>query len=147
MEERVEGRPLLAVLVTLCVTVTAAYGVQRDRQGSRARLPADGPAAPPSASALTRSSRRTGATQCVAKCRFGDRLQRGFPMTPVSYLRLRALLVKEFIQMRRDRVTFAMMLGMAAVWESLASLIGIVDGAVDAITEPELAREMDRETA
>ena len=27
MEERVEGRPLLAVLVTLCVTVTAAYGV------------------------------------------------------------------------------------------------------------------------
>ena len=27
MEERVDGRPLLAVLVTLCVTVTAAYGV------------------------------------------------------------------------------------------------------------------------
>lgn len=27
MEQRVEGRPLLAVLVTLCVTVTAAYGV------------------------------------------------------------------------------------------------------------------------
>lgn len=27
MEERVDGRPMLAVLVTLCVTVTAAYGV------------------------------------------------------------------------------------------------------------------------
>ncbi|MEI7058566.1 MFS transporter [Nocardioides sp. CCNWLW239] len=27
MEQRVDGRPLLAVLVTLCVTVTAAYGV------------------------------------------------------------------------------------------------------------------------
>ncbi|SDK65003.1 Predicted arabinose efflux permease, MFS family [Nocardioides sp. YR527] len=27
MEQRVDGRPLLAVLITLCVTVTAAYGV------------------------------------------------------------------------------------------------------------------------
>ena len=34
-----------------------------------------------------------------------------------------------------------------AVGKTLAGLIGIVDGAVDAIAEPELAREMDRETA
>jgi ABC-2 type transport system permease protein len=32
--------------------------------------------------------------------------------TPLSPRRLRALLVKEFIQMRRDRITFAMMLGV-----------------------------------
>jgi ABC-2 type transport system permease protein len=31
---------------------------------------------------------------------------------PVSWRRLRALLTKEFIQMRRDRITFAMMLGV-----------------------------------
>ena len=31
---------------------------------------------------------------------------------PLSWRRLRALLVKEFIQMRRDRITFAMMLGV-----------------------------------
>ena len=35
----------------------------------------------------------------------------------------------------------------AAVGKSLARLIGIVDGAVDAVAEAELAREMDRETA
>ena len=35
----------------------------------------------------------------------------------------------------------------AAVGKSLARLIGIIDGAVDAVAEPELAREMDRETA
>ena len=29
-----------------------------------------------------------------------------------SFTRLRALLIKEFIQMRRDRITFAMMLGI-----------------------------------
>jgi ABC-2 type transport system permease protein len=34
---------------------------------------------------------------------------------PVSLRRLRALLVKEFIQMRRDRVTFAMMLGVPVI--------------------------------
>jgi ABC-2 type transport system permease protein len=31
---------------------------------------------------------------------------------PLSFLRLKALLTKEFIQMRRDRITFAMMLGV-----------------------------------
>ena len=35
----------------------------------------------------------------------------------------------------------------AAIGKSLARLIGVVDGAVDAVAEPELAREMDRETA
>ena len=34
---------------------------------------------------------------------------------PVSMRRLRALLSKEFIQMRRDRITFAMMLGVPLV--------------------------------
>ena len=33
-------------------------------------------------------------------------------MTAISLSRLRALLVKELIQMRRDRVTFAMMLAV-----------------------------------
>ena len=32
--------------------------------------------------------------------------------SPLSWRRLRALLTKEFIQMRRDRITFAMMLGV-----------------------------------
>jgi ABC-2 type transport system permease protein len=36
-------------------------------------------------------------------------------MTPFSLRRLRALLAKEFIQMRRDRVTFAMMLGVPLI--------------------------------
>ena len=35
----------------------------------------------------------------------------------------------------------------AAIGKSLARLIGIVDGAVDAVTEPELAREMDGEAS
>ena len=34
---------------------------------------------------------------------------------PLSLRRLRALLIKEFIQMRRDRVTFAMMLGVPVI--------------------------------
>ena len=34
---------------------------------------------------------------------------------PISLTRLRALLAKEFIQMRRDRVTFAMMLGVPLI--------------------------------
>ncbi len=34
---------------------------------------------------------------------------------PVSMRRLRALLSKEFIQMRRDRITFAMMLGVPLI--------------------------------
>ena len=34
---------------------------------------------------------------------------------PFSLRRLRALLAKEFIQMRRDRVTFAMMLGVPLI--------------------------------
>ena len=32
--------------------------------------------------------------------------------SPVSLRRLRALLAKEFIQMRRDRLTFGMMIGI-----------------------------------
>ncbi|MFO1140967.1 MAG: ABC transporter permease [Amaricoccus sp.] len=35
--------------------------------------------------------------------------------SPVSLRRLRALLAKEFIQMRRDRITFAMMLGVPLI--------------------------------
>ena len=53
-----------------------AYGHprKRGRQGTRARLPSDRPGPPPSASALTRSSRRTGATQ--ASPRFGAQPRR-----------------------------------------------------------------------
>lgn len=36
-------------------------------------------------------------------------------MTLFSFARLGALLIKEFIQMRRDRITFAMMLGVPLV--------------------------------
>src|SRR5438309_12106929 len=34
---------------------------------------------------------------------------------PFSLVRLRAIIVKEFLQMRRDRLTFAMMLGIPLI--------------------------------
>src|SRR5690606_17243509 len=44
-----------------------------------------------------------------AGARRGERLMNG---TPFSLRRFRAVLVKEFIQMRRDRLTFAMMVAV-----------------------------------
>jgi hypothetical protein len=35
----------------------------------------------------------------------------------------------------------------AAVWKALARLIRVVDRAVDALAEPQLARELDRQAA
>ena len=35
----------------------------------------------------------------------------------------------------------------AAIREALARLVGVVDGAIDAVAEPELAREMNEEPA
>ena len=58
--------------------------LRRTSQAGARGLQPDGPAAPPSASALTRSGRRTGATQCVASAGSGRPIPQPSPRWPAS---------------------------------------------------------------